>query len=303
MGGYGSTRWGWRNTRATVESCRRFTVRQVLLHEPGALHGYVMGSLSWTRGDEPSGNITYRVHYSNGQPQRLQLTYTITNTDSGAKVDIDYSMPIVNTLTPWGKPRYWLLCAGCGRRCRTLYMPPSGQRFTCRLCGDLTYTTCQESHKANILAQLLWPEIIEQFPYLTRAEIATLLDSELFDKKPPPRRIMNKINAYYAANPWQPNYSDLTDPYADYLTPAVICERSGLSLADLATLKDARLLVPDHGDLYRPKLGGWAVKLAYLLRAGWSIAEVKGWVRGRWSTPDPRRWPPRMDRFSEDKWT
>jgi hypothetical protein len=279
MGGDGSGRWDWHNKRATVEECRRFALRQVL-------RGPAWGSLSWTRNKEPAGNISYFVEYSNGQPRRLKLTYKFT--DSG--LNVDYSMLIVSTLTPWGSTRYWLLCPGCGRRCGNLYLPPGGPRFVCRLCGNLTYTTCQESGKSSILTGLLWPEVIERFPYLTRPEIAKMLECELSSKEPP-KRIEQKIRAYVLAQMLE-ELDNRPDPYGDYLTEAAICERSGLSLADVEALKAVRLLVPDHGDLYRPKLASWAGKLAYLLRTGWSLAELKAWARGRWQSPDPRRWPP-----------
>jgi hypothetical protein len=284
MGGLGSGRWGWHYKRATVESCKRFTVRQVL-------HGWrVGGSLSWTRGGQPAGAISYQVEYTNGKPEWLRLIYTFT--DSGVKVD--YSIPIVSTLTPWGSPRYWLQCPDCGRRCEILYLPPSGQRFTCRLCGHLTYTTSQESRKSNILAQLLvgMPDLITNYPFLTLSELAALLDCELSGKKPP-KRIEQKMRAYSLELALKELHNQ-PDPYAAYLTPAAICKRSGLSPADLAALNDSRLLLPDRGDLYRPKLASWAGKLAYLLRAGWSLTEIKAWTRGRWQTPDPRRWPPEL---------
>jgi len=284
MDSYGSGRWGWHNKRATVESCHRFTVRQVL-------HGWRdRGTLSWTRGGQPSGTITYQVEYANGQPDWLRLTYTFP--DSGEK--IDYSMPFLSTLTPWGSPRYWLQCFGCGRRCGTLYLPPGGRRFVCRLCGNLTYTTCQESGKSNILAHLLvyMPDLIANHPFLTLTELATLMDCELSGKMPP-KRIEQKMRAYYLKQTLE-ELRNLPDPYAAYLTPAAICERSGLSPDELAALNDYRLLLPDHGDLYRPKLASWAGKLAYLLREGWSLGEIKAWSRGRWQTPEPRQWPPEL---------
>jgi hypothetical protein len=288
MGGYGSG--GWHNKRATVEECKRFTVWQVLCG------GWAWGSLSWTRGSEPAGNISYRVERQEGQPVRLQLKYTFT--ESGVKVD--YSMPIVSTLTPWGSPRYWLLCPGCGRRCGTLYLPPGGQHFRCRLCGKLTYTTCQESGKSNFLAGVLagMPDLTARFPYLTLTELATLFDCQLSDKRIP-KRITQKITDHVLEQMLK-DPGSRPDPYAGYLTPGAICERSGLSLADLAALQAARLLVPDHEGLYRPKLASWAGKLAYLLRAGWSPAELKAWARGRWSTPDPRRWPPERAAWQGD---
>jgi hypothetical protein len=60
------------------------------------------------------------------------------------------------------------------------------------------------------------------------------------------------------------------------LTATELCERSGLTQDDLAALESARLLLPDRpSGKYRPKLAGWAGKLAYLLRVGWGIPEIK----------------------------
>jgi hypothetical protein len=143
------------------------------------------------------------------------------------------------------------------------------------------------------------PEFTERFNSLNLnfEEMGTYLECQVSGKRLP-KRIEKKVNMGLAALA-KANLEKLLeeirnrpDPYADYLTPAAICERSGLSLAELAALNDSRLLVPDHGELYRPKLGSWAAKLAYLLRAGWSLAELQAWARGRWSTPDPRAWPP-----------
>ena len=266
-------------SKTTVEDCKRFTLRKVL-------NGPNPGRLSWSRAGQSSGEISYQVEYLNGQPERLQLMYTLTG------VKVDYSMNITKTFTPWGSPKYWLLCPDCGRRCGNLYLPPGKQRFVCRLCGDLSYTSCQESGKSNFLIGLLagMPDLIERYPELTLTELATFFDCELSHKQPP-KQITQKIYSHIEKQVLK-ELRNRPDPYADYLTPAVICERSGLSLADLATLKDARLLVPDHGDLYRPKLASWAGKLAYLLRAGLSMTELKDWTRKRWKAPDPRQWPP-----------
>ena len=136
------------------------------------------------------------------------------------------------------------------------------------------------------------PDLVASYPYLNLRELTTLLDCELSGKKPP-KRITQKIYAHSFELVLK-ELQDLPDPYAAYLTPEVICERSGLSPADLAALNDSRLLLPDHGNLYRPKLASWAGKLAYLLRAGWSLAEIKSWSRGRWQTSNPRQWPPEL---------
>jgi hypothetical protein len=277
MGGIGSNRWGWHNKRATVESCRRFTVRQVL-NGPG------LGRLSWNRGGSPSGNISYLVTYENGQPQRLRLMYTITY-QSGAKVDIDYSMPFVTTFTPWGSPRYWLLCPDCGRRCRTLYDPPNGQRYTCRLCGNLTYKSSQEEHYFDSFYKHLAASMGGKY---TPEDIRySFGEGSKKQRQAWAEKSLRQLNDLYP------------DPYQGYLTAAELLDQSGLTPADLAGLESVRLLLPDHGGRYRPKLAGWARKLAYLIREGWSLAELQAWARGRWSTPNPRAWPPSREDWQE----
>lgn len=80
--------------------------------------------------------------------------------------------------------------------------------------------------------------------------------------------------------------------YAGYLSAGELVDQAGLTEAQLDELQRARLLVPDREGRYRPKLAGWARKLAELLASGWEIPEIKAWSSGRWSTPNPRAWPP-----------
>ena len=52
-----------------------------------------------------------------------------------------------------GGVRWWFLCTltcdgrYCGRRVGKLYLPPGGRYYGCRHCYDLTYKSCQLSHK------------------------------------------------------------------------------------------------------------------------------------------------------------
>jgi hypothetical protein len=70
-------------------------------------------------------------------------------------------------------------------------------------------------------------------------------------------------------------------------------------LDELAALESARLLVPDHEGKYRPKLVVWGKKVAYLIKEGWTVAEIKRWSKGRWQTPNPKLWPPDREDWSE----
>ena len=79
------------------------------------------------------------------------------------------------------------------------------------------------------------------------------------------------------------------------VTAEALCAESGLSRADVWELEAAGLLLPTHTDpapSYRPRLVGWARKLAYLRGEGWTLDEIGAWAKGRWSTANPRQWPP-----------
>jgi hypothetical protein len=43
----------------------------------------------------------------------------------------------------------------CGRRVGKLYLPPGASYFGCRHCYELTYKSCQESHKLDSMFKLL----------------------------------------------------------------------------------------------------------------------------------------------------
>ena len=76
---------------------------------------------------------------------------------TGAGEAMDYQVSVTTTPLPWGGLRWWFICpltvngCYCGRRVGKLYLPPGGRYFGCRRCYDLTYTSCNESHKYDRL--------------------------------------------------------------------------------------------------------------------------------------------------------
>ena len=74
------------------------------------------------------------------------------------------------------------------------------------------------------------------------------------------------------------------------LTAEELCAQSRLDGETLARLEAVGLLRPNvpHGT-YRPKLATWAPKPAYLLAAGWTVAQINIRARAPWHHPDPRR--------------
>lgn len=281
MGGYGSTRWALHTKKTTVEDCHKLTMSALTPY----LRAAGRGSMSWTRGGRPSGSISFAI-IGNDHPEAIRLMYTLTDR-AGIKTERDYTIQLTHTLTPWGARRYWFTCplAGCGRRVGVLYLPPGGSYFGCRHCYNLTYTSAQEAGKYKGLYNMLAQGMQDTMPGATAKDIQFLLDHD--ERGQPPRGgyydrlIAERINELLSY-----------DPYPGYLTPDELRAQSGLTPDNLAALEAARLLLPDHGGRYRPKLAGWGRKLAHLLGEGWTIDELKAWARGRWSTPNPRAWPP-----------
>ena len=56
----------------------------------------------------------------------------------------------------FGGQRYWLVCPRCGKRVGKLYRPKMADKFECRHCHKLTYTSSQtHNHRVSLLSKLL----------------------------------------------------------------------------------------------------------------------------------------------------
>lgn len=311
MGGYGSGRWNYHNKASTADESKRLTLkayRGALRSIERGERGMAMFNPSWSIGDKPAGSVTLIF---TGGPGSVEARLEYTQTERGdKKTDYSYRVGLTTTRTPWDSLRYWWTCPNCGGRCGTLYLPPGAHRFACRKCHDLTYTSSQESHKyehfmggmligtgldmppAVFEAMLQWEKDPTKKPtarlrhYLekNRARTEAILQAERERRQ---AEILAMLQAEDAR--WE---AELAAKYARYLTPAELCDRAGLTAAELESLAAARLLVSDHEGKYRPKLEGWAVKLAYLLHAGWDIEAIRRWSCGRWIRSNSRSFPP-----------
>jgi len=150
MGGYGSgTRFTY-SRKTTVEDCRVLSAARLMrlgmlrsnLHWPG--------SVTWT--NTATGEKVSSIGFdadTGDDSGSARLHYTRT----GDGEAVDYRVSLTTTALPWGGRRWWFICPltvggrYCGRRVGKLYLPPGGRYFGCRHCHDLTYTSCQESHK------------------------------------------------------------------------------------------------------------------------------------------------------------
>jgi hypothetical protein len=149
VGGLGSGRDGW---RATVESCltlSAYYMQRNKILEPGS-----SGILSWTQGDETLASVSYKV----GEYGTL-LTLNYTRTRDGKQVDLQTQARIMRGPANFGGSRYYFGCPLCGRRYSKLYLPYGVDRFGCRKCYRLTYTSCNESRKCDRLFRLIAGEL------------------------------------------------------------------------------------------------------------------------------------------------
>ncbi|CAA9292592.1 MAG: hypothetical protein AVDCRST_MAG77-4831 [uncultured Chloroflexi bacterium] len=125
-------------SRSTCEESKRLDAAEFA--RQGWLRPNLPGTSSWTRGNQPSGSISWHSYGS-----RLELSYTITDW-RGEKHDYRYSVPVERTATAFGGQRTWWRCPNtrCGRRVQLLYQPPGGRHFLCRRCHDLAYRSQQD---------------------------------------------------------------------------------------------------------------------------------------------------------------
>ena len=142
MGGIGSGQWYRWDTKTTCEQVKRVDIR--FMRKNGLLQIGTVGTLSWTRGDEPSGHINYRV-----QEHCLTLIYRYRKNNDDWQ-DIKESVWLDQTSCHYGGKRLWFLCPHCNKRVAVLY--GAGKRFLCRDCHNLPYSS-QMSGKLDRLIE------------------------------------------------------------------------------------------------------------------------------------------------------
>ncbi len=151
MGGFGSGRSLGTSKKDSVEDCNVLNVdklaRDRILY-PG-LHTF--GTLTWTDSltREEVSSCGYEVNTLGLYASWFRIIYTLTQT--GEKSDC--TILLTTTRPHFGGFRWWFMCprviegVHCNRRVGRLYLPPGGKYYGCRVCYDLTYTSCQDSHK------------------------------------------------------------------------------------------------------------------------------------------------------------
>ncbi len=139
VGGPGGGRWRSLLRAEAVEDCLALDVGMLL----------VGGVLTWTnvRG-EPVASMGCELDGRELETPSVILRYTIRTGETVA-----YRVGLLTTRPHFGGLRRWFGCPRCSRRVGKLYLPPGKQYLGCRVCFGLTYRSCQESHKVDLLAK------------------------------------------------------------------------------------------------------------------------------------------------------
>jgi hypothetical protein len=134
MGGIGSGNWYRWNTQTTVEETKRIDIRY--MRKRGFLKPNTQGTLSWSCGGKPNGNINFVTH-----DDYLQLNFRYKE-HGGEWQPMQQKIRFDSTSCHYGNSRKWFLCPRCYKRVAIL--ASDSPQFLCRHCNDLPYSSQNE---------------------------------------------------------------------------------------------------------------------------------------------------------------
>jgi hypothetical protein len=162
MGGLGSgnhrTRWG---AKTVVEDCASLDVNK--LTRNGVLVAGHRGPAlrTWFCRGGVMSEVNYEADLTDPSGAFLRLWHSRRGASGEVPEAVEYQVRLTTTRSRLGGLRWWFVCPlavnglGCERRVGKLYLPPRGHYFGCRRCHNLTYRSCQESHKDDALLRML----------------------------------------------------------------------------------------------------------------------------------------------------
>src|ERR687897_827707 len=162
MGGTGSGRWTYHDKRRTVEECWAMSISEVErvldFSKSGSISHLFRPTIPKT-GKRMSPVRTKSKLGNDGKPL-LGLSYTVKDRQ-GLEHRVEEVLRLQTTRPTFGGVRWWFSCPRmldgeeCGLRVGKLYRPPGSRTFACRHCLELTYESCQRSHRYDELFALV----------------------------------------------------------------------------------------------------------------------------------------------------
>lgn len=144
MGGVGSGTWYRWDKQSTIEETKRVDIRY--MRHSGLLKPGYTGSLSWSRGGKPTGNINFIC-----LQDYLQLHFRYRFGNEGDWQSVEQKITFDRTPCHYGGERLWFLCPRCDRRVEVLCS--DGPLFLCRHCYKLPYRSQNESKLDRVITR------------------------------------------------------------------------------------------------------------------------------------------------------
>jgi hypothetical protein len=181
MGGFGSGRY-WTGVKRTVE-CSRVLDLNYLYREGFVRPGGPYGTLVWTNMITRT-EFTVRFGFDFNSQDLTDISMRLWYSVADGQEYVNYRIPLSYTRPNYGGRRWWFSCPiskngiACNRRLSRLYLPRGGKYFGCRQCHDLTYASCQDSHKDTVLTRLA------RESGMTQRQVIRNLQQFFFGKQP-----------------------------------------------------------------------------------------------------------------------
>lgn len=142
--------------RLTVEECTAVSMKR--FKDCGYLRGGGRyGRMKWERYGRTIKSLDFKVSMKYKGAESIRFMYTITDRITSQKKDFDYKVLLDWTPCYFGGRRWWFLCplAGkdgwpCNNRVGSLYLADGGY-LGCRHCFNLTYQSCKDSHRFDLI--------------------------------------------------------------------------------------------------------------------------------------------------------
>lgn len=138
MGGYGSTRWRYGQTRLDTAGLLRLDVHH--MRRTGVLTPGARATWQWTGADgEPAGTI---VTIMDRDRPRLTLDYATRQAGETDWTPHKHHVWLETTSCHYGGERSWFRCPHC--QCRRAVLFSVNGIFACRGCHDLAYASTRQ---------------------------------------------------------------------------------------------------------------------------------------------------------------
>lgn len=142
MGGSHSGRYG---RYVSIEGCQSYVLSAQPFNRVQLRRG-AAGKTKITYGD----GFEVEIEIETGDAPRLRLKHY---PNDGGDDPIEYTVPLIWTMPPFGGLRWWLRCPATWRRCCKLYLPNGGRRFLSRQAYRLRYACQVETRLARLQRQ------------------------------------------------------------------------------------------------------------------------------------------------------